>query len=475
MERIDLLVVFNQDVSLASLARLIGSQRTVLLTSHSLFENEWARLREMCPNILRAHLFSELLSDAEMEDSDNQTIARMSGIDIRYWIPRFQDRMLYEKNLRAWEKLKTRYLVGVVHVFPGLGISRHFWKGNPPATVHETIDRFANVRVFLSRVTAKLSWIFRRIEVHLVRKDDVEYVFYGPVRRLQFVSGTLVTRMGSYALLKSFPGWIRERSRETDVVPSTTIHGFDARALTEVPNLHVFVDGFHPPNYTRSYVDSYGDPIFVTRSMFDDAWFRTHGKRTVKIPKLVKGAYMNPVEGSRALRRVVLLLNHGGDWSALINRSDTDLLIENFTLVASRFSGMEFIVRPHPTMARPGHEGKNSIDRIIEYVSWKNLPNLSVSRVEMKHDFDRGDLFVSEYSQTLIEAATLGKRILIANFTGRRSFMKCYEDVGFPVVESAEALADRINQIGNDPAAHDHLQNASVSRFNDLLDHYLRT
>jgi hypothetical protein len=167
------------------------------------------------------------------------------------------------------------------------------------------------------------------------------------------------------------------------------------------------------------------------------------------------------------------VLNHAGDWTALINRSDTDILIEAFVNLAKQNRNLNFIIRCHPTMIHPLHEGINSINRIKEFIEWVNLKNLSVSTASLSEDISRGDLFISEYSQVLIDILQNGKLGIIANLTNRRSFMIDYESIGFLNVNSSANLNSLLQNILNHEVKYVSIQNKAVEEYNSLLKAWL--
>lgn len=472
MEPIDWLIVFNQDFPLDTIKQLVApGGKAVFLTSHQLLENEVERVSELGLARTDVLTFSDLLSDVELEAIDNKISALLMQASSAEFMPRFSEGINYEKNAGAFSKLKSRYSFGEIHSCCGLGISARFWK-EQNAQLYGEINEGVS-RGLMDRIVAKANDLWRKIQVNLVRTQHVEHVFFGPVKRLRFKPGisiepqTVRNAFGGYARL------LRQRRKRGPVVPSTTIHGFTDPRLLDFPDLHVFVDGFHPPNYSRSYIDVYGDSVFVTRTMFDNQWFSRNGKRTMKLPAVISKESMREVVSTQGVHTIVALLNHAGDWSALINRSDTDRLICAVVKLARVFSNKNFIIRLHPTMIHRQHEGVDSIRRVRSYVAWAKLANLSVSEVELHEDFDRGDLFISEYSQTVIDAATMGKRVVIANFTGRRSFMACYEEIGFPCVSDHGQLQAWLEGVFQSTVECDLQQNRAVHLYNRMLDVYL--
>ncbi|MBL7848594.1 MAG: hypothetical protein JNL40_14080 [Cyclobacteriaceae bacterium] len=472
MEAIDLLIAFNQNLPIDAIRPLTSGRRNaVFLSSHQVFPNEREAIAALGFQDFQILTFSDLLTDAELEAIDNRVSSSLGHAAPQDFIPMFSENINYEKNALAYSRLLDRYSFLEVYACGGLGISARFWKekgahllGELPTTGSWGI---------MDRLRAKANHLMSVVPVHVVRSGTTAYLFYGPVRRLRFVEGTQVESGAVRVLFGGFDRFVRQRSKIGNGIPSTTIHGFTDPALLKYRDLHIFIDGFHPPNYTRSYIDFYGDAIFVTRTMFDNQWFSQNGKRTIKLPALIRKDVMRKLSAVGRIRTVIALLNHAGDWSALINRSDTDRLVAAVAGLSERFQQINFIIRVHPTMVHEHHEGRNSIQRIKEYVRWMNRSNLSVSQLELHEDFERGDLFLSEYSQTAIDAAVMGKRILVTNLTGRRSFMKCYEDLGFPSVTSTVELVSWLEEQLADPTRGDQQQNEAVDLYNRMLDDYL--
>lgn len=472
MEPVDWLIVFNQNFPLEAIKQLVlPGRKAVILTSHQLLEHELEFVSSL--GLTRADVltFSDLLSDAELEAIDSKVSATLMQSSSAEFMPRFSEGINYEKNACAFSKLSSRFSFGEIHACCGLGISARFWK-EKNARLYGEVNEGPSLGL-VDRLVAKAVDLGRKIQVNLVRTDHVEYVFFGPIKRLRFMPGISIE---PHVVRNAFGGYarfLRQRRKRGAVVASTTIHGFTDPQLLTYPDLHVFVDGFHPPNYSRSYIDLYGNSIFVTRTMFDNLWFSRNGKRTIKLPAVIRKETMREVVSTGEVNTIVALLNHAGDWTALINRSDTDRLVNAVVKLARAFPHKRFIIRLHPTMIHKDHEGVDSIQRIRFYVAWARLANLSVSQVELQEDFDRGDLFISEYSQTVIDAATMGKRVVIANFTGRRSFMACYEEIGFPSVSNHEQLQSWLEGVFRSTAQCDQQQNQAVRLYNRMLDVYL--
>jgi hypothetical protein len=264
-----------------------------------------------------------------------------------------------------------------------------------------------------------------------------------------------------------------EKRLGSKVVVATTIHEYRGWMSRLGRELCIFIDGYHPENYPRSYLDNYGPSIFIVRNMLDKRWFEKHGRVTIRPPSFIEKPFFLEITAPLQIRTIVLLLNHAGDWTALINRSDTDLLIREFVSTSALFPNINFIIRPHPGMIHPQHEGGNSIQRIRNFVAWSGLNNLEVSSCSLDEDFSRGDFFVSEYSQTLLDAYLMGKPGCIANFSGRRSFMEAFERYGFPALAPDEGLKEALTSILEHPSLHIIKQNIAVCNYNSSLEQFL--
>jgi hypothetical protein len=146
----------------------------------------------------------------------------------------------------------------------------------------------------------------------------------------------------------------------------------------------------------------------------------------------------------------------------LINRSDTDALVAAFAELARVRRDINFVLRLHPTMATPAHEGVHSIERVRRFVEDLRLPNLVVSNASLEEDLARAELYLSEYSQVLIDAWRGGRLGVAINLTGRRSFMADYERFGFPAASSIAELHSLIDR----PVELAEQQNRAVDELN---------
>ena len=171
----------------------------------------------------------------------------------------------------------------------------------------------------------------------------------------------------------------------------------------------------------------------------------------------------------KEVETIILSLNCGGDWSAIVNRSDTDLLIAAFMELAHQYLDKTFIIRPHPTLPFKEHEGEHALERMQDFIDFTGLKNVSISNVTLEQDWERGDLFISEYSLSVIDAIKLGKLGLFANLTNRRSYIQDFGDLGFYLVHNKTDLFSAVRQIMETPAKFVAEQVAAIDNYNQQL------
>lgn len=229
----------------------------------------------------------------------------------------------------------------------------------------------------------------------------------------------------------------------------------------------VLQDGHFPRDYTASTMLTLRrTDAFVPSNPFSEKWARKCGWGVVRLT-----GYADPdfslVESGHGPepRKILLALNHAGDWSPFIHRSDTDWLVQETLGIASRESGILLRVRPHPTMRHSEHEGAGSLERLRGLVKLEGSEGVQFSTGSLEEDLAWADVVVSEYSQVLIDAWKTGKLGISFNPTGRRSFLQEYADLGFTQVDDASALANRLKDLH----CLQESQNRAVVAYNTIM------
>ena len=157
--------------------------------------------------------------------------------------------------------------------------------------------------------------------------------------------------------------------------------------------------------------------------------------------------YKPPVSNSHPPRNILVALGHAGDWCALINRSDPDHFIQDIVQVAKFQPDFNFVIRPHPTMTHPKHDGVNSLNRLKSFISNQKLKNVYLSVDDIEVDVQKAEVIISEYSQVLMDGLADGKLVISHNPTNRRSFFAVFEEHGVHHSTSKESLATFLNEI----------------------------
>ncbi len=469
-ERLDALFVIHQDVTLAAIAEKCRGLRSIaVLTTHKLFATEERDVRRLCERVEIA-TFSDLLDDASLVACDEQATRELAGReDIRAYDAEYRAIMLRLKNRLAHDKLSVRYELATIYYADGLGVNGAYWssRGAVPLVAGVQTSAVDLARQILTSARGEREML---PDITVV---DGRYVFLGSIKRLR-LRGEYTPSARSFGIPRAVlrtpklaAAVLRARLRDIapDWQPCTTIHEYrpvhSALAAALDRELLIFVDGYHPSNYPRAYLDMYASGTFVAPALPSARWFEQFGRRVLPPLAFQQSEQFGRCE-PRTVKTVLLVMNHAGDWTALINRSDTDALIAAFADFARARGDINFVLRLHPTMATPAHEGVHSIERVRRFIEDLRLPNLVVSNASLEEDLARAELYLSEYSQVLIDAWRGGRLGVAVNLTGRRSFMADYERFGFPAASSVAELHSLIDR----PVELAEQQNRAVDELN---------
>ena len=494
MESFNRLIVFSQTTDVATVARqLPGGGKTLILTTHYLLENERAQLSGA---VIRS--FADFPDDDEMERADERAVPRNAGaLTSHQYLHEYVPRHLFEKNRRIHTELRKRFTWKANRVYAtpfergNLGISYHFWQsiGAKLVVPDQRFGRKAWAARHLpgTRVERWLQQRQRQREIDqirellLLRDGDICWLFFS-AKRLHFREGVELTHLPLPAKYFEQPvdhGWLRKQVGEpVEFRAAVPLHQYmnhiAAIRRLEFPT-YLFMDAFRPSNYPLPYYAGvFRKVTVVVRDAFDYALFQRAGFPVVRpFHFLKKNWFALPADRDDPVRTVIFSLNHAGDWTALINRADTDVLVDLAAELAASFPNLNFIVRPHPTMARYWNEGTDSLQRFRKFAVWKQLPNFSISDVSLEEDWERGDLFITEYSLSVIDAMKRGKLGLFVNLTGRRSFVVNYQQFGFAHVASRKAVREFLETALVDANALRATQRSGIIAYNQYLSEFL--
>lgn len=464
----DALFVVHRLISpsvLAKYCQRYSHRRALILTSHQPFAYERSAFTAaLAPTSTEFVSFADLFDDCELAKIDEAASTRLRGNSFHSmdYGSRYENLVTSLKNSAAWKKLQVRTRHARIYTAHGLGISASTWKKVCAIRIPEKTSQPLKLilRTFMVRLARSKRQIWRA-EAQLLQDGIQFYVFQGNLNRLRFKPGIIPQ-----------PISLNKALSKPDSIVAVPLHDYTPEIHRLNRPVQIFVDSYLPSNYPRSYLDGFEDVAFVAPDPFSARWLVEHGRSVLPPPHFLATPECAP-PAARSIRHIVLLLNHAGDWSALINRSDTDRLVAAFSDLAAAFPLLRFIIRPHPGMNHHRHEGPGAMARIEAFVRTCRLANLEVSNVSLTADLERGDFFISEYSATLISAWQIGKLGMVANFTGRRSFMQDFASLGFPQTDQLSVLHEVLTRFITNSTEFVTAQSSAVARFNLLLRSYL--
>lgn len=476
----DNVVLISQNVKLSSLDKLksvlAGETELTVLSTQFLFENE----RELIDNIFEINCkyltFADLLNDQERENCDkNAFCLEKQGQDVFAY---YEDIKIQKNKLIVGKLLSRGTYKNKIIVCDDLGIYKPIWieygfvpvdcdyyyvpsvkkEGSAVKLIKKAL-RFLYVPCF--RIKSEFE-----TKIFVAYKDGVKYLFYGALNRigyrlnLDFKPASKIENI-LYILNNAGIVW------KNNTIRLSSFHeGYHVINDKAQLNVKLIQDGYLPPNYSSKYLHFYGNHTeFYAWDRIGCNTFIYHNLPHRIIPFRKKLFIPNPVFPSK-VKKVLCVASGAGDWTAIKNRSDEDMMIWVFGKIAKMFPNIEFVYRCHPVWIHPMHQGVNSINRAAEYINWLNLPNyrlsghipnamqdgnfcLSFKRSSFEEDLEDVDIVFGEHSIAMIDAAFKTKLFCSCNVTGHRDFFEDITKLGFPHCESIDEIAALIRSIGS--------------------------
>ena len=527
MDRVNV-IVFSQSTPLASVRSCIGNGGQaypfVCLSTHKLFDVEESQILNDVNVPVQFHSFADLINEEEMvwcdthaydiESEENKTRPRT---------PRaYYHQIMIEKNRAVLNNLEKRYaLIAKYLCADDLGICADVWL---KAGFQDKTGRAATKRKApygLRILGAGKRWlvtILRNIhnKIFLFRTPETNYIFLGsptrirprlkgvdvvaltpPLYRVLLCSLMCVIRKLLYRVDDSFhellqekliASWIRRFDAELLL---TSLHQYSLRH-TGLRNklrkdMAVLQDGFLPENYTSRYCSYYFDiKEFWVWDRLSMGFFQKAGLPAKVCPFFESPRLPLIATGEHPFKRILVLTSGAGDWTALKNRSDEDVMVMAFVEVARRFPDLEIIYRCHPLWAHPAHQGLDSIERVDAYFRQLGLNNIRVSKGSMlqsqrfkkdkelavphesiEHDIEQADFVFGEHSFSMIDAAARGKIFASVNLTGRRDFFVNYTKLGFLHCTNVGQITGLIEEYQKSPGRLLSIHNRAVRVYNE--------
>lgn len=462
------IVVFTQNLKISSLAKCGKLEEVLFVTTHSLFENEKEYINKIFGEC-DFRTFADFLSDKEMAkcDKDSYTSSEMPYEEYLSNIKRI-------KNDIVISKIEKEYKPEHKLIFSDdLGIDVNEWiragykKINGDYYYYEKISikqRLAQIKWLnkLYHVFKPYRYLHNPDEVHVGYHNGRKYVFLGKMNRIDYrLNIPFETSVEECERINAglFEG------RETCTY-FTTWH---EQGKFNVPDEDKYdtrwaQDGYLPPNY--SHKDYFFKPKNVKYYCWDalgTLLFKNQGLPYEMIP-FRKKLYLPDIIFPEKINNILVVASGSGDWTALKNRSDDDIMVSLIVEMAKIFPNINFTYRCHPTWVHPLHVGVHSIERVHEYFEWLKLPNLtlssniplmnenksyqySFSRTSLDDDLKKADFVIGEHSISMIDGAFKGIPFCSVNITGRRNFFVGLNDLGFPSCTSSDELAEMIESV----------------------------
>lgn len=441
MKVYDWLLVLNSDCSVLEIAKLNIKQSNVLvLSSCDFFKHEKIEIESVLDNsIVKWLVMSDLVMDCEAEFIDIISKFKNTG----------EDRYLYNELIKLKLRLTCNFSYDRVYAMNGLSIVSKVWESDKIRNnFNGVIKIFLNKAYLYLKNRLFLIFIINQIKTQSYVTKEKKYVIIGSSKRLN-INSKVVLRASLPIYLHHFKfvtcllnvRWFLY-NKKFNLEAFCGYHMFDFRMKFIFKDLFIVSDGFFPPNYPVFDESALSGSKIIARYSFDEIFFNRVKCDVIKEHSLFYTYKELPLIKSlgNKVKTIGCAMNHAGDWSMLIDRSDTDRMVSLFIELAKAFYDLKFIIRFHPTMPFHMHDGINSLKRYMKFIELSGLKNLSVHFDELGDFILKTDLIISEYSDIIIEQAHLGKLVLAVNPTNRRSFVK---DIGIDVVSNSKELISK--------------------------------
>lgn len=493
----DNIIVITQNVKLPSLVslkdRLVPGEVLVVSTQF-VFENEVEIINNVLERKCQYVDFAALLSDAERERCDDeaysetqkgvgQYYARIKELKNERIVSHLQQMYPCKNNLLVSDDLGIDVVVWEKHGF--IKVECEYYHVEPKITSSEKKNRFVSVINAQFRAIKK----YYKGDIWVTSYQGRKHLFFGSTNRigyrmnLDFKKASKIENI-KYILeiysLRLF-GWMPKNK----TVRMTTFH--EDWGLPDHPNFHTkkIQDGYLPPNYSSKYLRFYG--IGTEFYAWDEIGCHTfqYHHLNYRIMPFRKKLYLPKPNYSTKVKKVLCVASGAGDWTAVKNRSDEDMMLWAFGKVAAMFPEVEFVYRCHPVWVHPQHQGVNSIQRATDYYDWLQLPNLHLSsnipmanqkgefvlsfkRSSFEEDLKGVDIVFGEHSVAMIDAGFKGIPFASCNMTGHRDFFEDITKLGFPHCESIEEIADLLRSLTTPEFKASYEQ--AVKNYNEMTD-----
>lgn len=492
------LFIFTQNLILNSFKKyqhLSSNEDTnIFLTTHFLFENEREYLASLFPNCIFKS-FADFLTDEEMGRID---IESYTSEDIAYkdYLAEIKKR----KNSKVADKVDCEYSPDNKYILSDdLGVDLTVWKRRgfkciKGAYYYKETSK-AKLRKCLSDITvlkkmysvlrgkSNENLVYIPEEISVAYYKGRKYVFVGKMNRIEYrLDIPFETSREECDRLNA-----GKYEKKDTCTYMTTWH---EHGKCQIPDDDRYAvrwaqDGYLPPNYThKDYFFKPKNVIYYCWDVLGTNLFKNQGLPYEMIPFRKKLYLPLPVFPDK-IKNVLIVASGSGDWTALKNRSDDDIMVDAFAQMAKRFPNIHFTYRCHPTWVHPLNVGVNAVNRVHDYFEKLALPNLtlssnmplantdgkfqySFSRSSLDEDLKKADFVFGEHSISMIDAAFKKIPFCSVNLTNRRNFFIGINELGFPTVSSHDEIAEMIEKSVGEDFKQNYLK--AVENYNRMTD-----
>lgn len=473
--------IFSQNVKLNSfeMIRNINKlEEVIFITPHMLLKNEKEFLCKVFGKCL-FYKFADFISDAEGENCDVVTYNSELTVEEYYnAIKEYKNSLICKKIINLYPE-HMGYICS-----DDLGIDSNVWleQGfhileleyyHMPG-ISEPIEKKCTIKDLIKKIPGVMQlhqWQLKKRrysqvteEIYVSTYENKKYVFIGKLPRIEYrMNMEWKKSEEEYQKLK-----IGKFEKGENCQYLSTLH---EKWKCTVPDdkkydVRYIQDGYLPPNYSSRYLKY--KPKNVKYYAWDDLGkeiFKNHDE-PVSIMPFRKKLFLPKMQYKNELKTILVATSGPGDWTALKNRSDEDLMLQAFVDVALRCPKITIIYRCHPTWTHPAHNGVNSINRAAEYINFSgannmrisgNIPKnkegetvLSFSRNSFEEDLACADMVFGEHSVSMLDAGFKGIPFASVNLTNRRNLFEGITNIGFPHCTSVDDIVDLLESYGND-------------------------
>ena len=481
--------VFSQNLKLKSIKNFnyLGKNTiNVFLTPHYLFQNEREFLEKCFDNCIY-RCFADYLTDEEMEFCDEEAYIKSNKNCVTYpiYIKKIKNELILS-NLNKEFSQYNGYILS-----DDIGIDKEVWdisgfktlKGEYyypfKRNITQKIKDFTkkNFKLKQNKTKQKLY-----DDIYVANYKDKKIIFVGKLHRIDYrLNINFVKSEYEIAKYNNHEYYTKEKCQYW-----TTWH---EHFSCTVPNDEQYdvcwiQDGYLPSNFTSYDYDF--KPKNVKYYAWDFLGTKLFKKRNLPVSIIPnrKKLYIPDPKFPKEIKNILVVASGSGDWTALKNRSDDDLLVYAFSEIAKKYPNINIVYRCHPTWTLPVHLGVNSINRVAKYFRDLRLKNIKLSmnipkndinnfnltfrRSSLDEDLKNADFVFGEHSISMIDAALKGIPFASVNMSNRRDLYSDITEMGFPHCENITEIVNVITKHSDLTFKNNYLK--AIEKYNEMTD-----